>query len=93
MDTTEALLHIVELLKEQMRGQRHIARRQEKLILLMERNQTGAFRVFLLMTWNAFYERLATNLGHWAAGLPLWLLAFEILGLRQLLEKLAGSSM
>jgi hypothetical protein len=40
--------------------------------------------------WKAFSERLATNLGHWLAGLPLWVLALEGLGLRSWAAKLAA---
>jgi hypothetical protein len=64
----------------------------ERLDRLTEPKPTGRLRVFLSTMWKAFSEQLATNLGQWAAGLPLWLLALELLGFRELLAKLAGLS-
>lgn len=90
MDTMRVLQHFTEMHEMQMRGLRHVARQNDRIIKITERNQTGPLRVFLSMIWNAFSKRLATNLGHWLAGLPLWLIALEFLGLRQLLEKLLG---
>lgn len=48
---------------------------------------------FLGATWRAFSRRLATNLGQWLAGLPLWLLVLEVSGLRRLLAEVLGLSM
>lgn len=91
MDTTRAETHdIATLLQQQDRWLRHIARQNAHLIRLIEGRRTGRLRAFLRKMWSAFSEKLATNIGHWAAGLPLWLLALEGLGLRQLLERLLG---
>lgn len=90
MDMMQALHHITELHREQMRGLRHIAGQQARLIEMMERNRTAWLRVFLSTMWNAFSEQLATNLGKFLAGLLLWLLAAKLLGLDHLFEKLAG---
>ena len=83
---------ITELHREQMRGLRHIARQQARIIEAIDRKRNAWHRVFLSTMWKAFSERLATNLGQWAAGLPLWFLALEFLGFRDLLAKLAGLS-
>lgn len=72
---------------------RSIHRNQCRIISMMEARQTARLPAFLKKTWSAFYARLATNLGQWLAGLPLWLLALEGLGLHQLLAKWFGFSM
>jgi hypothetical protein len=92
MDTTQALQHITELHKEQMKGLRHIAKQQAKIIRLLEARQTGPLSAFLSRIWNAFSRRLATNIGQWLAGLPLWLLALKGLGLDRLLADWFGFS-
>ena len=91
MDTTQVTLgRIVELQRQQLLGMQHIAKQQEQLIRLLEERRAGQLRVFLSRTWSVFSRQLATNIGRWAAGLPLWLLALEALGLRPLLGKLLG---
>lgn len=75
---------------EHMRGLRHIAKQQARLLELSTKRNERPWLAFLRAVWKAFSEKLATNLGHWLAGLPLWLLALEVLGLRELLTRLLG---
>jgi hypothetical protein len=79
-------------IEDLMRGIRHIVRQQERIITLLETRRMGWCRAFLIRIWSAFSEQLSTNIGKWLAGLPLWLLALEVFGFRQLLEKLVGWS-
>lgn len=88
MDTTRTLLCITELHREQMRGLRHIAGQNARMIEIMEKRRTDRLSAFLSKTWKSYSDHMATNLGKWLAGFPLWLLALELLGLRPLLEKL-----
>jgi len=76
---------------------RHIARQQAKIIALLEADAatattktTGQLNAFRSKMWSAFCEHLASNIGRWMAGMPLWLLAFQGIGLRHWLEKLLG---
>lgn len=69
---------------------RHIANQNDRILEILETERTGRLRVFLSRIWNASCEHLATNIGQWVAGLPLWFIALEWLGLRQLLARLFG---
>lgn len=75
----------------QLRALRSIIKNQCRIIKLLENKRTGGrLRVFLRKTWNAFSDRLSTNIGNWLAGLPPWLLALEMLGFRQWFAGLIG---
>jgi hypothetical protein len=90
MSTAHILERMEALHMEHMRGLRHIAKEQTRLAEMLAARNNHPLRRFLSAVWKAFKDKLATNLGHWLAGLPLWLLALEVLGLRELLAKLLG---